>query len=111
MRFSATGAGLPARRGLLTYKTNKTMSEATKTIDINEFRKHEGDTGSADVQIARLTGRILHLTEHMQTNRKDFSSRRGLLKLVSTRRKLLDYVKREDEGRYKEIITKLGLRR
>lgn len=110
MRFSATGAGLPARRGLLTYKHNNIMSEAN-TIDINEFRKHDGDTGSADVQIARLTGRILHLTEHMQTNRKDFSSRRGLLKLVSTRRKLLDYVKREDEGRYKEIITKLGLRR
>ena len=86
------------------------MSEAN-TIDINEFRKHDGDTGSADVQIARLTSRILHLTDHMKNNRKDFSSRRGLLKLVSTRRKLLDYVKREDEDRYKELVAKLGLRR
>lgn len=86
------------------------MSEA-KTIDINEFRQHPTDTGSSQVQIARLTERILHLTAHMGSNRKDFSSRRGLLKLVARRRKLLDYVKRESEANYKELIQKLGLRR
>ncbi|QQL46315.1 30S ribosomal protein S15 [Sulfuriroseicoccus oceanibius] len=86
------------------------MSEA-KTINIDDFRQHESDTGSSHVQIARLTERILHLTAHMGSNRKDFSSRRGLLKLVARRRKLLDYVKRENEEQYKELIQKLGLRK
>ncbi|MGF7159042.1 small subunit ribosomal protein S15 [Rhodoligotrophos appendicifer] len=69
------------------------------------------DTGSADVQIAVLTERIKNLTEHFQTHKKDNHSRRGLLKMVSRRRKLLDYVKGKDEGRYKAIIEKLGIRR
>jgi len=86
------------------------MSEA-KTINIDDFRQHATDTGSSHVQIARLTERILHLTAHMGSNRKDFSSRRGLLKLVARRRKLLDYVKRENEEQYKELIQKLGLRK
>jgi small subunit ribosomal protein S15 len=71
----------------------------------------KGDTGSPEVQVAILTERITNLTEHFKTHVKDNHSRRGLLKLVSTRRTLLDYVKRIDEGRYKTIIEKLGIRR
>jgi small subunit ribosomal protein S15 len=69
------------------------------------------DTGSPEVQVAILTERITNLTEHFKTHVKDNHSRRGLLKLVSTRRQLLDYLKRIDEGRYKSIIDKLGIRR
>ena len=85
------------------------MSEAT--TDVAEFRLHEGDTGSADVQVAQLTARINHLTEHLAEHQKDFSSRRGLLKLVATRRKLLDYLKEENEERYQKLIKSLGLRK
>jgi small subunit ribosomal protein S15 len=70
-----------------------------------------GDTGSPEVQIALLTERINHLTEHFKTHKKDNHSRRGLLKMVSQRRRLLDYVKRKDEGRYQRVIDKLGIRR
>ncbi|HZA01329.1 MAG TPA: 30S ribosomal protein S15 [Hyphomicrobiaceae bacterium] len=70
-----------------------------------------GDTGSPEVQIALLTERINQLTEHFKTHKKDNHSRRGLLKMVSQRRQLLDYVKRKDEGRYKRVIDKLGIRR
>jgi small subunit ribosomal protein S15 len=70
-----------------------------------------GDTGSPEVQIAILTERINHLTEHFKTHKKDNHSRRGLLKMVSQRRQLLDYVKRKNEARYQRIIDKLGLRR
>jgi small subunit ribosomal protein S15 len=70
-----------------------------------------GDTGSPEVQIALLTERINQLTEHFKTHKKDNHSRRGLLKMVSQRRRLLDYVKRKDEGRYKRVIDKLGIRR
>ncbi|CAN5310753.1 30S ribosomal protein S15 [soil metagenome] len=83
----------------------------TETIELEQYRLHETDTGSSDVQVAKLTGRILHLTEHLNANRKDFSSRRGLLKLVARRRKLLDYLKRNDEERYTKLIQSLGLRR
>ncbi len=69
------------------------------------------DTGSPEVQVAILTERINNLSEHMQSNKKDFSSRRGLLKLVATRRTLLDYLKKKDEGRYAALIEKLGIRR
>ncbi|TVQ83779.1 MAG: 30S ribosomal protein S15 [Micavibrio sp.] len=69
------------------------------------------DTGSPEVQIAILTERIVNLTEHMKTHQKDVHSRRGLLGMVSKRRRLLDYLKRKDEARYQEIIKKLGLRR
>jgi len=71
----------------------------------------KGDTGSPEVQIAILTNRINTLSEHMQANKKDFGSRRGLLAMVAKRRKLLDYVKAKDEGRYQEIIKKNGVRR
>ncbi|MEO1843525.1 MAG: 30S ribosomal protein S15 [Roseibacillus sp.] len=85
------------------------MSETT--TDPTEFRLHDKDTGSADYQVALLTQRIKHLTEHLGTHRKDFSSRRGLLRLVARRRKLLDFLKRDNEERYKKIIAGLGLRR
>jgi small subunit ribosomal protein S15 len=85
------------------------MSE--NTIDIKQFQKHEGDTGGTCVQIAVLTKRILELTEHMGRNRKDFSSRRGLLMLVSNRRRLLDYLKRTSPDEYQQILKSLNLRR
>ena len=78
---------------------------------IKEYGAKEGDTGSADVQIAILTSRITTLTEHFKTHKKDNHSRRGLLKLVAQRRKLLDYVKRKDEARYQSLLQKLGIRR
>ena len=78
---------------------------------IKEYATKPGDTGSPDVQIAVLTSRITTLTEHFKTHKKDNHSRRGLLKMVAQRRKLLDYVKRKDEERYKTLISKLGIRR
>ncbi|MHA3916158.1 30S ribosomal protein S15 [Halovulum sp. GXIMD14793] len=78
---------------------------------IKEYATKDGDTGSPDVQIAILTSRITTLTEHFKTHAKDNHSRRGLLKLVAQRRKLLDYVKRKDEPRYQTLIEKLGIRR
>lgn len=78
---------------------------------IKDFGAKEGDTGSPEVQVAVLTERIVNLTEHFKSHNKDNHSRRGLLKLVSQRRSLLDYLKRKDEGRYKTLIERLGLRR
>ena len=78
---------------------------------IKEYAIKEGDTGSADVQIAVLTERIVNLTDHFKTHGKDNHSRRGLLKLVSQRRSLLDYLKKTDQGRYQDLIKRLGLRR
>ena len=78
---------------------------------IKEYAIKDGDTGSPEVQVAILTDRIVTLTEHFKTHKKDNHSRRGLLKMVSLRRRLLDYVKRKDEQRYKTLIEKLGLRR
>lgn len=80
-------------------------------IDLSVFRLHDKDTGSADVQIALLTRRINQLTDHLKVYRKDHSSRRGLLKLVATRRSLLDYLKRTQQDRYKSVIEKLNLRK
>ena len=82
----------------------------TQTI-IKEYQKDSGDTGSADVQIALLTARIRHLTEHFKTHKKDHHSRRGLLRLVSQRKKLLSYVKGNDITSYAELISRLGLRK
>jgi small subunit ribosomal protein S15 len=81
------------------------------TKDIQGFQMHEKDTGSADVQIALLTQRINHLTEHFKAHAKDHSSRRGLLKMVAKRRSLLDYLKRTQADRYKSILEKLNLRK
>lgn len=78
---------------------------------IKEFATMEGDTGSPEVQVAILTERIRNLTEHSQTHKKDFHSRRGLLLLVGRRRRLLDYLKGKDESRYTALIQKLGIRK
>ena len=86
------------------------MSIDTQTI-IREYQKDANDTGSADVQIALLTARIRHLTEHFKTHKKDHHSRRGLLRLVSQRKKLLSYVKSNDITSYAELISRLGLRK
>ena len=82
-----------------------------KSNTIEQFRLHDGDTGSADVQVALLTGRINNLTEHLKINRKDVSSRRGLLMMVSKRRRLLDYLDRKDHNRYVALTKRLKLRR
>ena len=86
------------------------MSIDTQTI-IKEYQKDASDTGSADVQIALLTARIRHLTEHFKTHKKDHHSRRGLLRLVSQRKKLLSYVKSNDITSYANLISSLGLRK
>ncbi|MFQ5774107.1 MAG: 30S ribosomal protein S15 [Kiloniellaceae bacterium] len=78
---------------------------------VREFALHEGDTGSPEVQVAILSERIKNLTEHLQAHKKDFHSRRGLLVMVGQRRRLLDYVKAKDTGRYEGLIQRLGLRR
>jgi small subunit ribosomal protein S15 len=78
---------------------------------VKEFATKPGDTGSPEVQVAILTERITNLTEHFKTHKKDVHSRRGLLTMVSTRRKLLDYVKKKDEARYRTLIERLGIRR
>jgi small subunit ribosomal protein S15 len=78
---------------------------------IKEYATKKGDTGSPEVQVAILTNRILQLSEHMKTHKKDFHSRRGLLAMVAKRRKLLDYLKGKDEDRYQKLIKALGLRR
>ncbi len=85
------------------------MPEKTATID--EYRLHDTDTGSPEVQVALLTGRINHLTSHLKVHKKDHHSRRGLLMLVGQRRRLLDYVKKNDVERYRALIARLGLRR
>ncbi|PYJ47954.1 MAG: 30S ribosomal protein S15 [Verrucomicrobia bacterium] len=87
------------------------MAENTQTLNLKQFQLHESDTGSADVQIALLTRRIEHLTEHLKTNRKDHSSRRGLLKMVAQRRSLLDYLSKTKVDRYKKLIETLNLRK
>lgn len=84
---------------------------AVKKEIIQKFQVHEKDTGSPEVQIALLTERINSLTEHLKIHKKDYHSRRGLLKMVGQRRALLNYLKRRDPMRYKSIIEKLGLRR
>ena len=78
---------------------------------IKEYGQKEGDTGSPEVQVAILTTRILNLTEHLKTHKKDFHSRRGLLIMVGQRRRLLDYLQSRNEGRYSDLISRLGLRR
>ena len=77
----------------------------------SEFQRHDRDTGSSEVQIALLTKEIQALTQHLKANKKDHSSRYGLLRKVNNRRKLLDYLKREDEPKYRDLIARLGLRR
>ena len=87
------------------------LTNERKTEVIGVYKTHDVDTGSPEVQVALLSERISYLTEHFKTHVKDHHSRRGLLKLVSQRRQLLDYVRRSDEARYKTLIEKLGIRR
>ena len=82
-----------------------------KTEIINQYARHEGDTGSAEVQIALLTARINHLNEHLKVNKNDKHSRRGLLKMVGRRKGMLDYLKSVDIERYRALIAQLGLRK
>ena len=87
------------------------LATARKQQIISKFQTHESDTGSPEVQIALLTERITYLTEHFKVHKKDHHSRRGLLKLVGQRRRLLDYLKGKDVGRYREVIGELGIRK
>jgi len=87
------------------------MSQIDKTTVQEEYQRHERDTGSSDVQIAVLTKRIELLTEHLKQNKKDHSSRHGLIKMVSARRRHLDYIKSKDSDKYKSLIERLGIRR
>lgn len=87
------------------------LSLEKKEEIIKAYQIHENDTGSPEVQIAILTERINYLNEHLKANKKDFHSRRGLLKMVGQRRSLLDYLKKNDFERYRNIVTRLGLRR
>ena len=88
-----------------------TMSAEQKQQIVNEYGKDPKDTGSTEVQVAHLSARIAELTPHFQTHKKDHHSRQGLVRLVNQRRKLLDYLKSKDVERYRELITRLGLRR
>ena len=87
------------------------LAKETKEQVVSDFRTHDSDTGSPQVQVALLSKRINELTDHFKTHKKDNHSRRGLLKMVSQRRSLLDYLKRKDIERYHEVVTRLGLRR
>ncbi len=85
--------------------------ETTQQVAVNQFQRHAQDTGSPDVQIARLTHRINHLTEHLKAHKNDFHSRRGLLRMVGQRRRLLTYLNTHAVDRYRSVIDRLGLRR
>ena len=87
------------------------MDQSERSAVIEKYRTHEGDSGSSEVQIALLTARITELTEHLREHKHDHSSRRGLLKMVGQRRRLLNYLNSEDVNRYREIVNKLGLRK
>ena len=87
------------------------MDQAVKAEIKDEYKRHEQDTGSVEVQVALLTTRIKELTEHLKTHKKDHSSRRGLIMMVNKRRKLLTYLRKQDDARYKALIASLGLRK
>lgn len=87
------------------------MDAKVKQETLSSYRTHDGDTGSPEVQVALLTGRILELTEHLKTHKKDFASRRGLLKMVGRRARLLRYLNHKDHSRYVSVIKRLGLRK
>jgi len=87
------------------------LEKETKSALVKEYGRKEGDTGSVEVQVAMLTEQINRLTEHLKNNKKDFSSARGLMKLVGRRKNLLTYLARTDVNRYREVVKKLGLRK
>ena len=107
----AGGAGWGCQNRFFVLIGRFVMAESSETLSLKEFQLHDKDTGSADVQVALLTHRIEHLTEHLKVNRKDHSSRRGLLKMVAQRRSLLDYLSKTEADRYKNLIEKLNLRK
>lgn len=86
------------------------LTQQRKQEIITQYQVHETDTGSSDVQVAMLTARISRLSEHLQTNKKDHSSRRGLLKLIGQRKRLLSFIMQEDRERYQALIARLGIR-
>jgi small subunit ribosomal protein S15 len=88
-----------------------TMSAAEKQTIVEQYRRSDNDTGSPEVQVALMTARIVELTEHFKEHKKDHHSRQGLIRLVNSRRKMLDYLKGKDVDRYRDLIQKLGLRR
>jgi small subunit ribosomal protein S15 len=88
-----------------------TLTKEAKTEVMSRFAKHEGDTGSPEVQVALLTARINELTEHLRGHKKDHHSRRGLLMMVGQRRRLLNYLRRQNIDRYRELVQELGLRK
>jgi len=105
---------LPYLRGLLLFRRiilAVPLAKETKEQILSDFRSHESDTGSPQIQVALLSKRINELTEHFKIHKKDNHSRRGLLKMVSQRRSMLDYLKRTDIERYHEVVARLGLRR
>jgi small subunit ribosomal protein S15 len=87
------------------------LKKQAKEAIMAEFKLHDSDTGSPEVQVALLTSRIKEITEHLKTHKKDFHSRRGLLKLIGQRRRLLDYIAKKDIARYRKLIATLGLRK
>ncbi|MGK7917397.1 MAG: 30S ribosomal protein S15 [Prochloraceae cyanobacterium] len=87
------------------------LTQEKKQELISQYQVHETDTGSADLQVAMLTERINQLTQHLKTNKKDHSSRRGLLKMIGRRKRLLAYIQNEDPNRYQSLISRLGIRR
>jgi small subunit ribosomal protein S15 len=104
--LQGAGPTLPTRKD-----TPMSITAERKTALVSEFAQKSGDTGSPEVQVAILTERITKLTDHFKTHTKDNHSRRGLLKMVSQRRSLLDYLKKKDEARYRSLIERLGIRR
>lgn len=105
-------AAAPAASRVVQPVNTEHMSDTINKQDvITQYKAHEKDTGSCEVQVALLSARISHLTDHLRVHRKDFHSRRGLLALASRRRKLLDYLKRNDLARYNDLVQRLGLRR
>jgi small subunit ribosomal protein S15 len=112
VQSGGAGATVPSKAPYSRDLNHKTMSTTVvKPEIIAEYKTHEKDTGSSEVQVALLTARINHLTEHLRTHRKDFHSRRGLLQMASRRRKLLDYMKRHNLAKYTELLQKLNLRK
>ena len=105
------GVTASIRRGYFSNRKNMATATELKEKIVSDYKTHTSDTGSSQVQIALLTQRINELTEHFKIHKKDNHSRRGLLKMVSRRRKLLDYLKRRDINEYHTIIERLGIRR
>ena len=109
-RFTGSGGPGGCRRASLTIRGSDTFMP-DKAATITAYRQHETDTGSPEVQIAILSERIAHLTEHLRLHKGDHHTRRGLMKLIGRRRRLLDYVRDNDVERYRNLIARLGLRR